>query len=160
VSEGFIERAAMGQIYVARLVPGDDLNGEIGRLADVKDERRILILSGAGSVKDIVLRNLTAGADLPISGEDWQSLEEPGPCEILSLTGNLFPMGGDPMLHIHATLGRADGSVIGGHLDAATVFSSVELFFIGIDRSWAVKNPDEETGLAELEIATERKPRL
>ena len=160
MSAGFIERAGLGQIYVARMAPGDDLHAGISRLADIKDERRMVILSAVGSIKDVVVRNLGPAADLPIAADDWEALEEPGPFELLVLSGNLFPMGGDPILHLHATLGRPDGTVIGGHLDSGTVFSSVELFFVSVDRSWAVKSPNEETGLAELEIASERHARL
>lgn len=153
----FLERASIGNLYTGRVQAGEDLHQAITHLASVKGERRMLILSAVGTLKDVTLRNLRPDSELPITGTQWAVLEEPGPFEIIQLTGHLLPMGGEPVLHLHVALGRSDGSLVGGHVDAATVFSSVELFMASVDGSWVVKSPDPDTGLAELSFAAERR---
>ena len=48
--------------------------------------------------------------------------------EIANLTGNISRSGGKPYLHVHACLGRADYTMIGGHLLRAVVRGACELF--------------------------------
>jgi uncharacterized protein len=48
--------------------------------------------------------------------------------EVLSLSGNLAQSDTGPMIHAHVALGRADFSVIGGHLFEATVSVTLEVF--------------------------------
>lgn len=46
--------------------------------------------------------------------------------ELVSLSGNVALVDGEPFVHAHATLGSSDFSVHGGHLVAATVAVTVE----------------------------------
>ena len=48
--------------------------------------------------------------------------------EVLSLSGNLAQSDTGPVIHAHVALGRADFSVIGGHLFEATVSVTLEVF--------------------------------
>ena len=82
MSQAFIERVSLGNLYVARIDAAEDLHGAISRIADLKSERRMLILSAVGALCDVSLRNLAPGAELPIEGSHWLPLTEPGPCEI------------------------------------------------------------------------------
>ncbi|HEV2720207.1 MAG TPA: PPC domain-containing DNA-binding protein [Thermoanaerobaculia bacterium] len=63
--------------------------------------------------------------------------------EVLSLVGNL----GAEKIHAHVTLGRRDGSAIGGHVIAATVFPTLEMQVVAYEES-IVRGTDEETGLS------------
>ncbi len=47
--------------------------------------------------------------------------------EVTSMLGNITQMDDDPYVHIHATLGRSDMSVIGGHLIRARVYPFLEV---------------------------------
>lgn len=47
--------------------------------------------------------------------------------EVASFTGNITRYDGDPQLHVHAVLGRPDGSTVGGHLMDATVRPTLEV---------------------------------
>ena len=54
-----------------------------------------------------------------------------GGLEVLTLNGNLSLLEeGEPMVHLHATLGRDDYSVIGGHLNEALVSVTLETFIV------------------------------
>jgi uncharacterized protein len=46
--------------------------------------------------------------------------------ELLSLLGDVADDGGEPKLHVHVVLGRADGSTCGGHLLEARVRPTLE----------------------------------
>jgi len=62
--------------------------------------------------------------------------------EVLSLAGNL-----GNKIHAHVTLGRRDGSTLGGHLIAATVFPTLEMTVVAYDEA-IVRETDEETALS------------
>ena len=47
--------------------------------------------------------------------------------EVLQVSGNLTWHNGTVRVHAHATLGRPDGSTMGGHLMEATVWPTLEL---------------------------------
>ena len=66
--------------------------------------------------------------------------------EASSLAGNISEKDGKVYLHVHANFGRADYTVVGGHLLSATLNGACELvvtrFHCKIDRQF-----DDETGL-------------
>ena len=66
--------------------------------------------------------------------------------EITNLTGNISRKDGDVYLHLHASLGRSDYSVIGGHLLEATINGACELFVHPLP-GMAGRRTDEGTGL-------------
>ncbi|HUL08237.1 MAG TPA: PPC domain-containing DNA-binding protein [Candidatus Acidoferrum sp.] len=67
--------------------------------------------------------------------------------EVLSLLGDVAVSEGEPTLHVHAVLGKGDGSVLGGHLLAAHVRPTLEAILIQ-PPSYLRKRKDPETGLA------------
>lgn len=67
--------------------------------------------------------------------------------EVLSCVGNIGVDGAETKIHAHVTLGRRDGSTIGGHLIAATVFPTLEMNVVVYDAAF-VRGTDEETGLS------------
>jgi uncharacterized protein len=67
--------------------------------------------------------------------------------EVLSLAGNIGADGAETKIHAHATLGRRDGSAIGGHLIAATVFPTLEMTVVVYGET-IVRGTDEPTGLS------------
>lgn len=66
--------------------------------------------------------------------------------EVLGVMGNIAMMKGEHMVHLHGTFGKADMSVIGGHLFDMTISATgetqLQIFEGGIERAF-----DEETGL-------------
>jgi|SRR5215469_2049722 len=67
--------------------------------------------------------------------------------EVLSLLGDVAVGAEGPTLHLHAVLGKADGSVVGGHLLEAHVRPTLEVILIQ-PPSYFRKRKDPETGLA------------
>ncbi|MBQ1016802.1 DNA-binding protein [Micromonospora sp. D93] len=67
--------------------------------------------------------------------------------EVLSLVGDVAARDGEPVLHVHAVLGRADGSTVGGHLLSARVWPTLEVIITEVAPELS-KQVDPETGLA------------
>lgn len=73
--------------------------------------------------------------------------------EILSLEGNISTMDDDALPHAHATLGRRDFTVIGGHLDEGSLANMVEIVVQEMPGK-LVKAKDDKMGLNLLQLAT------
>lgn len=67
--------------------------------------------------------------------------------EVLSLLGDVAEADGQPALHLHAVLGRSDGSVVGGHLLEGQVRPTLEVILIE-PPAHLKKRKDPQTGLA------------
>lgn len=83
---------------------------------------------------------------------DWQAkayqripVEEQ--VEVVSLIGDVAVADGVPTLHVHAVLGKSDGSVVGGHLLEGQVRPTLEVIIIQ-QPSYLRKRKDPESGLA------------
>ncbi|WP_406070907.1 PPC domain-containing DNA-binding protein [Micromonospora sp. NBC_01638] len=67
--------------------------------------------------------------------------------EVLSLVGDVAAHQDEPVLHVHAVLGREDGSTVGGHLLSARVWPTLEVIVSEVAPDLS-KRVDPETGLA------------
>ena len=67
--------------------------------------------------------------------------------EVLSLLGDVALSDEEPALHLHAVLGRRDGSTVGGHLKRAIVRPTLEVI-IDEQPEHLRKVHDTESGLA------------
>ena len=67
--------------------------------------------------------------------------------EVLSLVGNFVFDNGDPKLHAHIVIGKADGTAHGGHLLEAHVRPILEVILVE-SPAHLHRKMDKETGLA------------
>ena len=108
-------------VLVVRLDPGEAVVESLVALA----RRRGLdgaSLGGIGAVGYARLGFFLPGEKRYATRELRENLE------VLSLSGNLAAGEQGPIVHAHAALGRADFSVVGGHLFEAEVSVTLELF--------------------------------
>ena len=70
----------------------------------------------------------------------------------MTLEGNILPAGEKLISHIHITLGTHDGSILGGHLDRAIVYTTLELFLAEIRESKVQKEPDKIAGGIQIKL--------
>ena len=77
------------------------------------------------------------------------------PTEIVSLSGTVTRMNGEPYVHLHASAGRADGSVCGGHLKRALIGATGEIVLRPADIAVG-RVRDERTGLNVFSFAEEK----
>ena len=72
--------------------------------------------------------------------------------EVLSLIGDVALDRGEPKVHAHVVVGRADGEARGGHLLEACVWPTLEVVLTESPRHLR-KRHDPETGLALIDPA-------
>jgi predicted DNA-binding protein with PD1-like motif len=72
--------------------------------------------------------------------------------EVLSLIGDVALDRGEPKVHAHVVIGRADGEARGGHLLEARVWPTLEVVLTESPRHLR-KRHDPETGLALIDPA-------
>jgi len=70
--------------------------------------------------------------------------------EVLSLLGDVALDKGEPKVHAHVVVGRADGEARGGHLLEAHVWPTLEVVLVESPRHLR-KRHDAETGLALID---------
>jgi len=70
--------------------------------------------------------------------------------EVLSLIGDVALDKGEPKVHTHVVVGRADGEARGGHLLEAHVWPTLEVVLVASPRHLR-KRHDPETGLALID---------
>ena len=137
---------------------GEDLFETLAEIIKEKNVERATILPGIGSLCNVVFRDLKIWIDLPANVDKTNLMEEYGPFELLTLEGNVVPLvgefgnlkDGDPVMHLHCTLGTAYGNLFGGHLFKATVFTTTELFLAKVKNSEVKKKQSTVTGLTEM----------
>ncbi|MCX4471632.1 hypothetical protein C5N14_21965 [Micromonospora sp. MW-13] len=86
---------------------------------------------------------------------DYLRIPIGGQAEVLSLLGDVAERDGEPVLHVHAVLGRPDGSTLGGHLLRGEVWPTLEVIITEVGPE-LTKRVDPETGLALIVGATPR----
>jgi len=62
-----------------------------------------------------------------VERKDYHRIPVEQQVEVLSLAGDIALEGQEPKLHLHAVLGRRDGSTVGGHLLEAVVRPTLEV---------------------------------
>jgi predicted DNA-binding protein with PD1-like motif len=85
------------------------------------------------------------------ASNDYTWLKLPGPCEIVSLYGNVTAVDGKPFIHAHVALGDGTFSVRGGHLKEAVVSVTCEVTLTRF-RDDIGRKKDAKTGLSLLAL--------
>ena len=106
------------------------------------------------------MRAIGAFSDVTLGFFDWVAkdyhrIEMNEQVEVLSLLGDIALADGEPRLHAHVVVGRADGTAHGGHLLAGHVRPTLEVVLIespGILR----RSYDDESGLALIDLEMSR----
>ena len=78
--------------------------------------------------------------------------------EVLSLLGDLTRYDGEPHAHVHAVLGRPDGSTVGGHLLRGRVRPTLEVVLTELPTALA-RRWDADAGLALIDLSTDETER-
>lgn len=127
---------------------GDRVLDELLRFAAAADARTCR-LSGIGALSEASIaffdRDSRRYEEIPVAEQ----------VEVLTLLGSItLGPEGDRRVHLHATLGRRDGSTLGGHFVDGTVWPTLELFVIEVaaDVRRAV---DPESGLPLIDCTLE-----
>ncbi len=102
--------------------------------------------TGIGAVKGATL------AWLDIPHKNYHPLPVAEQVEVLSLVGDIAQFNAKPIVHMHAILGRRDGTTIGGHVFELFVNPTLEVF-ITVNTTPLNKRPDDATGMKVIDPA-------
>jgi len=84
------------------------------------------------------------------AARDYKKIPLREQVEVLSLIGDVALDKGEPKVHMHVVVGRADGQARGGHLLEAHVWPTLEVVLVESPRHLR-KRHDPETGLALID---------
>jgi predicted DNA-binding protein with PD1-like motif len=98
-----------------------------------------------GAFRDVVL------AYFDWEAKEYRKVPVREQVEVLSLIGDVAQKDGEPKVHAHVVVGRADCTTRGGHLIEAHVRPTLEVMLTE-SPSHLRKEHDEETGLALIRI--------
>jgi predicted DNA-binding protein with PD1-like motif len=142
----------LSNVLIVRLKPKDEIREKIEEVMKHNGLKKAVILSGIGSVFEATFFGVKKNSSLPFGKDKITIIKETGPFEILTLEGNILPAGDKLISHIHITLGAYDGSILGGHLDRAIVYTTLELFLAEIKESEVEKEPDKIAGGIQIKL--------
>lgn len=126
--------------HALRLHPGEDLRDRLQALAQTQGWEAAAIVTAVGSLTQAHLR---------FAGQPQGTMLN-GPFEILSLVGTLSRHG----LHLHISVGDANGQVWGGHLlSGCPIHTTAEIVLTTLPGWVFTRSPDPVTGYRELAIA-------
>ncbi len=122
---------------IVRMTDGEDLIDGLHRLS----VDSAIVVCGVGMLREIELGYW--------NGDAYEKHRLEPPVELVSLQGNVARFGDERVVHVHACVGRRDGSTLGGHLFAGTVHNTAEIF-LSLPEGIALERRKEETGLTGL----------
>jgi predicted DNA-binding protein with PD1-like motif len=105
---------------IHKLSEGASLVDEIVRIVKV-EKIKAAIVDGIGTVNELKL----APSEVGTKKHELREFKEQ--MEVTGLLGNVRIKNGKPAVHVHATFGRRDMTVIGGHVVFARVSPMFEL---------------------------------
>lgn len=134
----------IGNRFLARGEVGDQLPDALVKLA--RDHAWASgSLTGLGGVKDVQL------AYFDLARREYLPIHVAGVVELVSLTGNLALVNGEPFWHLHAAVSDRNGTVTAGHLSGMTVAITVECW-LDVNSASVARARDPQTGLNLLDI--------
>ena len=83
--------------------------------------------------------------------KDYKRISIDAQVEVLSLVGDIASDGGEPKVHAHVVVGKADGTAHGGHLLEARVWPTLEVILVESPQHLQ-RRLDKETGLALISL--------
>ena len=83
--------------------------------------------------------------------KDYKRIPLPEQTEVLALVGDIALNQGEPQVHAHVVVGKADGTAHGGHLLEAHVRPTLEVVLVESPRHLQ-RQSDPESGLALIRL--------
>ena len=131
------------ETILLRLDPGEEILASLKRLCE--QENIVLgAVQGIGAARFAVL-GLFPPATKQYTTNRFEEIE------IVSLTGNITAMDGEPYLHLHMAVADAQGRTFGGHLTECVISATAEIVVKRIDGAVGRKF-SEEIGLNQMDL--------
>jgi predicted DNA-binding protein with PD1-like motif len=140
-----IHESAGQRTFVLVLDSGDEVSDCLQRFADAEG-------LGAAQVTAIGAFRRAELAYFDWESKRYQPIPVEEQVEVLSINGDVTLEGRKRKLHLHAVLGRSDGSTRGGHLMKGEVRPTLEMI-VTESPAHLCRRPDPESGLALIDPA-------
>jgi predicted DNA-binding protein with PD1-like motif len=134
----------IGNTLVLRVDRGEELLKTI-REACEQEQVKLGFITGLGAADHAVVGLYR------VEEQKFYSNTFDGEMELTSLIGNVTEMDGKTYLHLHANFAKADGQVVGGHLNEAVISGTGEIF-IRILNGCVGRRRDSVTGLNVFDL--------
>jgi predicted DNA-binding protein with PD1-like motif len=131
-------------IHVVVLDTGDQLIAELESFAR---SARI----GTASISAIGGLSSASLAYFNVDTKQYEDIPVNEQVEVLTLSGDLIGGNEEPQLHLHAVVGRRDGTTLGGHLKGGVVRPTLEVM-VTVAPPHLVRRHDEQSGLALIDL--------
>lgn len=139
-----MEYRAFGNRYMVRMDPGEEILTMVKVLCEAENIR-------LGEFRALAAVNQLDLAVYDVAEKQYYSTKRDGAFEVTSLFGTISEKDGAVYLHAHLSATAADGSAVGGHLNAAVVSGTCEMVLEVMD-GHVGRRKDEATGLNVLEF--------
>ena len=135
----------ISRVIVVKLEPGDDLLTSLSKIIK-KYKIKSGFINCIGALKQFTLGYY----DLDLNEYQMKTFREN--IELVSCMGSISYRDGEPIIHIHISIGRRDYSVLGGHLGKPSIVSITgEVSIFEIDKKLN-REIDPQSGLALLKL--------
>lgn len=139
-----MQTARDGNRWMLRLSEGETLPETLASFAKEQSIRAAAIVMGIGLVRDTTIGYW--------NGQEYETEAFPGPHELVSATGSLAEVDGQPSIHLHVALGGRDHRLVGGHLFRATVGLLAEVVVEVFPGQTFGRPLDESRGIRMLDL--------
>ncbi len=133
------------QVYAVIFYKGDEAMSGLTDFA-IKNKIEDAHFTAIGAVNDATLAWLDPVAKIyhriPVSQQ----------VEVLSLVGDMSSFNGKPIVHMHAVLGKPDGTTIGGHVFELDVNPTLEVM-VTVNNVPLKRKPDDASGMKVIDPA-------
>jgi predicted DNA-binding protein with PD1-like motif len=133
-------QASLGPAYILKPPFGSDLLKELESFVREKGIN-LAWLSGIGAVSRATIRYYDQAK------KDWVDLELDQRLEVVSMTGNVSLLNGEPIVHLHVVLADEQGRCYGGHLGNDTLVFNLEILLNTLSGPSVIRKMDGQTGL-------------
>ena len=138
-----VKDAPEEKVYAVIFYKGDDA---MSGLTDFAIQNHIddAHFTGIGAVNGATLAWLEPAAKI------YHRIPVTQQAEVLSLVGDMTIFNGKPIVHMHAVLGRPDGTTIGGHVFELDVNPTLEVI-VTVNTVPLKRKPDDASGMMVID---------
>ncbi len=117
---------------------------------------RLLAFANEGQITAASFTGIGAFSDVTLGffdrdRKDYTRIRVAEQVEVLTLAGDVAVKDGEPQVHAHVVVGKADGTAWGGHLLEGHVWPTLELVLVE-SAAELRRTVDEETGLPLISV--------
>jgi len=137
----------VGRVFVARLEEGESIYEVVEEIAKREEIHAASVLAIGG-----IRRGKVVTGPVNPTGKIVPHFEEFDDARELVGVGTLFVSEGQPSLHFHAGIGRADSALVGCPRAGMSVFLVLEVIITELLGVQAERAHDDNSGLALLQV--------